>query len=92
MSCCVLPQHWVIITSILFMGAGIHKEMYDAMAKEKELGTLKMGLLFFRFSHYFKVYKDYLVNFELALVRRGKHMNTAVLDKIDGDGGLMRAR
>jgi hypothetical protein len=45
--------------------------MFESMSKDKESGTLKMGLLFFKFSHYFKVYKDYLVNFELALVRRG---------------------
>jgi hypothetical protein len=39
---------------------GIHRELYLSMTSE----NAKIGPIFFQFSHYLKVYKDYLINFE----------------------------
>jgi FYVE/RhoGEF/PH domain-containing protein 5/6 len=53
---------------------GIHKELYESMVRDQDAGTLQMGALFLKFSHYLKVYKDYLVNFDKALTRRAHLM------------------
>jgi hypothetical protein len=50
--------------------AKLHKEFYDLMLMEKEQETLQLGAIFVEFSDNFKLYKNYLLNFDLALQRR----------------------
>ena len=61
--------YWTVI-------CGIHKEMLDNMLAAREAGTLKMGVVFHKYSHYMKVYKEYRVNFEVALTRRAALMTS----------------
>ena len=49
----------------------IHKEMYYRMRSDSEKDILNMGDLFSQFSSRLQSYKEYLVNFEEAITRRG---------------------
>jgi hypothetical protein len=53
---------------------GVHTELFESMHKQNAMGTLKIGELFERFTHYLKVYKEYLVNYTPALTKRGELM------------------
>jgi hypothetical protein len=49
----------------------VHKELYESMKHDSENGTLNIGNLFNRFSSRLQHYREYLVNFEAAITRRG---------------------
>ena len=55
---------------------GIHKELYDNMRQSKDRGDVQIGTIvgniFLHFSEFFRVYKSYLANFELAMNRRAE--------------------
>jgi hypothetical protein len=55
---------------------GVHVELFERLHKGNMEGTLKIGEVFEHFSHYLKVYKEYLINFTPALSKRGVLMTS----------------
>jgi hypothetical protein len=49
----------------------VHKTMSEILIRESEEQTLNVGNLFSTFSESLGNYKDYLVNYEEAIIRRG---------------------
>ena len=54
----------------------LHADMHEGMVKDEEKGTLNLGERFKLFSHFLKMYGQYLTNFDSAMARRA-HLLTS---------------